>query len=45
MTILLVWLYVAGLAFLIRGEINAKIEHAASRGHSERTPRNGIDAA
>jgi membrane protein len=34
--ILLIWFYVTGSAFLIGGEINAQIEHAAARrGHPE----------
>jgi membrane protein len=34
--ILMVWFYVTGLAFLIGGEINAQIEHAAAEhGHPE----------
>jgi uncharacterized BrkB/YihY/UPF0761 family membrane protein len=31
--VLLVWLYVTALAFLLGGEINAKIEHARLVGH------------
>jgi membrane protein len=34
--ILLIWLYITGFSFLIGGEINAQIEHAAAlRGHPE----------
>jgi len=34
--ILMMWLYVTGFAFLLGGEINAQIEHAAARrGHPE----------
>lgn len=34
--ILLMWLYITGFSFLIGGEINAQIEHAAAlRGHPE----------
>ena len=34
--VLLVWFYVTGFSFLVGGEINAQIEHAAAeRGHPE----------
>lgn len=37
--ILLLWFYVTGFAFLIGGEINSEIEHAAAeRGHPEAKP-------
>jgi membrane protein len=37
--ILLLWFYVTGLAFLIGGEINSQIEHAAAEhGHPEAKP-------
>lgn len=39
--ILMLWFYVTGLAFLIGGQINATIEHAAAEhGHIEaKAPR------
>lgn len=37
--ILLLWFYVTGLSFLVGGEINSEIEHAAAeRGHPEAKP-------
>jgi len=34
--ILMLWFYVTGLAFLVGGQINATIEHAAAeQGHPE----------
>ncbi len=38
--ILLLWFYVTGFVFLVGGEINAQIEHAAARhGHPEAKPQ------
>ena len=37
--ILLMWLYITGFSFLIGGEINAQIEHAAAlRGVRKQAP-------
>jgi membrane protein len=44
--ILMLWFYVTGLAFLIGGQINATIEHAAAEhGHIEAKARGQKKAA
>lgn len=37
--ILMLWFYITGLAFLLGGQINSTIEHAAAeKGHPEAKP-------
>jgi membrane protein len=44
--ILMMWFYVTGLGFLVGGEINSEIEHAAARrGHPEAKPEGEKKAA